>query len=100
MRRGRKFLDLKGMVGIIGAFADVAELADAQASGACGGNPVEVRLLSSAFPCGRREVDCPSPGRRASLLFTHGEGRTFDRPTEAARSVLFTPLPHPGRYLG
>ena len=49
MRRGRKFLDLKGMVGIIGAFADVAELADAQASGACGGNPVEVRLLSSAF---------------------------------------------------
>jgi hypothetical protein len=29
-------------------FADVAELADAQASGACGGNPVEVRVLSSA----------------------------------------------------
>ena len=28
--------------------ADVAELADAQASGACGGNPVEVRVLSSA----------------------------------------------------
>ena len=34
-------------------FADVAELADAQASGACGLRPVEVRLLSSAFilPC-------------------------------------------------
>ena len=30
------------------AQADVAELADAQASGACGGNPVEVQLLSSA----------------------------------------------------
>ena len=30
--------------------ADVAELADAQASGACGGNPVEVRVLSSAGP--------------------------------------------------
>ena len=30
-------------------FADVAELADAQASGACGLRPVEVRLLSSAF---------------------------------------------------
>ena len=29
--------------------ADVAESADAQASGACGGNPVEVQLLSSAF---------------------------------------------------
>lgn len=29
--------------------ADVAELADAQASGACGLRPVEVRLLSSAI---------------------------------------------------
>ena len=29
--------------------ADVAELADAQASGACGLRPVEVRLLSSAM---------------------------------------------------
>ena len=29
--------------------ADVAELADAQASGACGLTLVEVRLLSSAF---------------------------------------------------
>ena len=29
--------------------ADVAELADAQASGACGLTPLEVRLLSSAF---------------------------------------------------
>ena len=29
--------------------ADVAELADAQASGACGLRLVEVRLLSSAF---------------------------------------------------
>ena len=29
--------------------ADVAELADAQASGACGGNPMEVRVLSSAI---------------------------------------------------
>ncbi len=28
--------------------ADVAELADALASGASGGNPVEVRILSSA----------------------------------------------------
>ena len=34
---------------IRGLAADVAELADAQASGACGGNPVEVRLLSSAL---------------------------------------------------
>jgi hypothetical protein len=32
-------------------FADVAELADAQASGACGLWPVEVRLLSSALTC-------------------------------------------------
>ncbi len=30
--------------------ADVAELADALASGASGGNPVEVRVLSSASP--------------------------------------------------
>ena len=30
-------------------FADVAELADAQASGACELRLVEVRLLSSAF---------------------------------------------------
>ena len=29
--------------------ADVAELADALASGASGGNPVEVRVLSSAI---------------------------------------------------
>lgn len=29
--------------------ADVAELADAQASGVCGLMPVEVRILSSAF---------------------------------------------------
>lgn len=33
------------------SFADVAELADAQASGACGLRPVEVRLLSSALTC-------------------------------------------------
>ena len=31
--------------------ADVAELADAQASGACELRLVEVRLLSSAFAC-------------------------------------------------
>ena len=30
-------------------FADVAELADALASGASGGNPVEVRVLSSVL---------------------------------------------------
>src|SRR3954452_23125359 len=30
------------------ARADVAELADAHGSGPCGGNPVEVRVLSSA----------------------------------------------------
>ena len=33
--------------------ADVAELADALASGASGGNPVEVRVLSSAWERGR-----------------------------------------------
>ena len=31
------------------SWADVAELADALASGASGGNPVEVRVLSSAI---------------------------------------------------
>ena len=33
----------------MGTVADVAELADAQASGACGLRLVEVRLLSSAL---------------------------------------------------
>ncbi len=36
MRRGWKFLDCRSLTGIIRVFADVAELADAQASGACG----------------------------------------------------------------
>ena len=30
--------------------ADVAELVDAHGSGPCGGNPVEVQVLSSAYP--------------------------------------------------
>ena len=34
--------------------ADVAELVDAHGSGPCGGNPVEVQVLSSAFPPCRR----------------------------------------------
>ena len=33
----------------LGHHADVAELADALASGASGGNPVEVQILSSAL---------------------------------------------------
>ena len=42
-------------------FADVAELADALASGASGGNPVEVRVLSSVllFSSGFRHSDFP-----------------------------------------
>ncbi len=40
--------------------ADVAELADALASGASGGNPVEVRVLSSAVHA-RREKGYARP---------------------------------------
>ena len=44
-----KNLDQYKKTNIIAIFAaDVAELADAQASGACGLRPVEVRVLSSA----------------------------------------------------
>jgi hypothetical protein len=37
-------------------FADVAELVDAHGSGPCGGNSVEVRVLSSASAHGNRRV--------------------------------------------
>ena len=51
-RNGEKRLDLMGKNSRIRGFAaDVAELADALASGASGGNPVEVRILSSALAC-------------------------------------------------
>jgi hypothetical protein len=42
-------LDNYRRISYIPGVADVAELADAQASGACGGNPMEVRFLSSAL---------------------------------------------------
>ena len=45
-----KTLDGAGKADNMASVADVAELADAQASGACGGNPLEVRFLSSALP--------------------------------------------------
>jgi hypothetical protein len=49
-RGGQNCLDWVGKSGNIwNSVADVAELADAQASGACGRKVVEVRLLSSAF---------------------------------------------------
>ena len=48
--------------------ADVAELADALASGASGGNPVEVQILSSAllglFPEDER-IACDGPQQRS-----------------------------------
>src|SRR6266540_4060372 len=44
----------------LGLRADVAELVDAHGSGPCGGNPVEVQVLSSALP------DRRAPGRTSS----------------------------------
>ena len=42
------------------AFADVAELADAQVSEACDGDIVEVQVLSSAPNINRSYRSCPS----------------------------------------
>ena len=40
------------------SFAEMAELVDALASGASGGNPVEVQVLFSApYLCGRWSMD-------------------------------------------
>src|SRR5215831_19219112 len=44
----RRICPAKGLA-TLGLRADVAELVDAHGSGPCGGNPVEVRVLSSAF---------------------------------------------------
>ena len=50
---GWEFLDCRSLTGIISKFADVAELADAQASGACGlyargGSTPLIRIFNSA----------------------------------------------------
>src|SRR3954451_4944961 len=61
------------------ARADVAELVDAHGSGPCGGNPVEVRVLSSAL----RKRACGSPTLRAGrprFRGGDGEGRSSSRP--------------------
>src|SRR5438309_11565810 len=51
--------------------AEVAELADAQASGACGGNPVGVQIPPSA-PCTTRGVH-PEPERSEGFrAWVHG----------------------------
>src|SRR5213596_585120 len=44
----------------LGVRADVAELVDAHGSGPCGGNPVEVQVLSSAFS-GLAEISASQP---------------------------------------
>jgi hypothetical protein len=59
--------------GAVATWADVAELADAQGSGPCGLNPVEVRLLSSAigifwpYPCVIQSFWCSPCAIRSSL---------------------------------
>src|SRR3954449_9761189 len=45
--------------------ADVAELVDAHGSGPCGGNPVEVQVLSSASPEPALRVPDQCPNVRA-----------------------------------
>src|SRR6266508_1402164 len=47
--------------------ADVAELVDAHGSGPCGGNPVEVQVLSSASKRLRREAREPRRSRPTRL---------------------------------
>ena len=47
--------------------ADVAELADALASGASGGNPVEVQILSSALSFGASQLAPLAPEASAAL---------------------------------
>lgn len=53
--------------------AEVAELVDALASGASGGNPVEVQVLSSAPCCGARALYDPRAGEAGIL----GNRRTY-----------------------
>src|SRR5436190_22358752 len=64
--------------------ADVAELVDAHGSGPCGGNPVEVQVLSSASPDQALSVvELPSnesqrPSVRHQLRCQRGAGRGGD----------------------
>jgi hypothetical protein len=88
----------------VGDPAAVAELVDAQASGACGGNPVEVRVLSAAYAPtvgAGLEMDARKPsrpsgaGRDQRAAQTGSElttpqrqnGTTRGRPTHRARSA-------------
>ncbi len=62
--------------------ADVAELADAQASGACGLKPVEVQLLSSALRAARLVILIPihspvSPGKKGLFWPCSGESTSY-----------------------
>src|SRR5215211_9310606 len=64
--------------------ADVAELVDAHGSGPCGGNPVEVRVLSSALRrdprCGHQELGATEAarGRTPRRVLPPEEGRNGD----------------------
>src|SRR5919199_1080292 len=79
--------------------ADVAELVDAHGSGPCGGNPVEVRVLSSALAkalqgatfAGRPTAPAPSGHDAARLsggLVTDRRPRRSGVPACSASAVL------------
>src|SRR5213595_1243183 len=65
--------------------ADVAELVDAHGSGPCGGNPVEVQVLSSAYTDPRVFV----PTRGNSVSTCYGEHRVeFCQPRSYLRLAV------------
>jgi peptide deformylase len=55
-------LTIESVIARVYAYAEVVELVDTQVSGTCGGNPVEVRVLSPAFSIRVSEIlQYPNP---------------------------------------
>src|SRR5437764_7682632 len=64
--------------------ADVAELVDAHGSGPCGGNPVEVQVLSSAFS-GLAEISASQRVPRPAMYRSDARSRWPNRGCVARR---------------
>ena len=82
--------------------ADVAELVDAHGSGPCGGNPVEVQVLSSAYPKQAHGVGNPCAnehqerlGRlpRSASKALSSEDRAISRPTSTSEKSSAVAIP-------